>query len=346
MARSLISLALESAVGAELALFAVFLLAGRHRRSPALYLLAALAVCMTVLTTGNLLASQFRWPWLEDAILAFDLLTPPLIYLYVTQMRRAPALLASFDVLHAVPALLGIAIWKSGLLHSMDLYVNACWFIYLAFAIAYFTRHFRDYVPRPRQRFLALLLGLLITIWLLRLVVISQAAATSSFRDGIPYLMILTGIFVATCLILFTALSHPDLLSVPGSHVKYSQSVADDVELDRLHVKLTALLEERRPFLDPDFSPASLAALLDAPSRAVSQLINARHGMNFSSYMNQRRAAIAARLLRETDRPVKQVMFEAGFRSKSIFNREFQRHQGISPSEYRRRTGAIDPAGG
>jgi AraC-like DNA-binding protein len=37
-------------------------------------------------------------------------------------------------------------------------------------------------------------------------------------------------------------------------------------------------------------------------------------------------------------------MFESGFRSKSIFNREFQRCQGVSPTEFRRNAGAV-PAG-
>ncbi len=68
----------------------------------------------------------------------------------------------------------------------------------------------------------------------------------------------------------------------------------------------------------------------------MSQLINARYGMNVAAYMNFWRARTAARLLVESpEKPIKIVMHEAGFRSKSIFNREFQRHFAKSPGEYR-----------
>jgi AraC-like DNA-binding protein len=44
-------------------------------------------------------------------------------------------------------------------------------------------------------------------------------------------------------------------------------------------------------------------------------------------------------LLAFTDEPVTQVMFEAGFQTKSNFNREFLRVTGMSPSDYRRSGG-------
>lgn len=333
--RTLIALAFESAIGAELVLFAAFLLSSRRRRAPALYLLAALTLIVAVLMLGNLLISAAGLTWLADVLLFFDLLAPPLVYLYVTQIRHEPRTLVLADGFHAAPALIGIVLWKAGLLSSMDTYVNVCWFGYILSAIATFAVHYRLYVPQARQTFLVLLLSILLVIGLLRLVIVMQTDALSSFRQGIPYLLILAGVFVATCYILLTALRHPDLLSIPGSHVKYGEPVPDETELDRLEERLTAMLERTRPFLDPDFSLADLARLLDAPPRQVSQFINARHGMNVAAYINLRRARVAADLLSGTSKPVKTVMFEAGFRSKSIFNREFQRNFGSSPTKYR-----------
>jgi AraC-like DNA-binding protein len=72
------------------------------------------------------------------------------------------------------------------------------------------------------------------------------------------------------------------------------------------------------------------------PARQVSQLVNARFKTNVSAFINQHRVQEAARLLcEEPDKPIKVVMFESGFKSKSIFNREFQRRMGKSPSEHR-----------
>ncbi len=52
--------------------------------------------------------------------------------------------------------------------------------------------------------------------------------------------------------------------------------------------------------------------------------------------MNEYRIAEARRLLRETDLAVTQVMLEAGFQTKSNFNREFLRATGKTPSDFRR----------
>jgi AraC-like DNA-binding protein len=331
----LIAFAFESAIGAELVLFAGFLLSSPRRRAPALYLLAGLTLIMAVLMMGNLLIGAAGLVWLSDVVLFFDLLAPPLVYLYVMQIRHEPPELVLTDGLHAAPAAIGIILWKAGLLSSMDLYVNVCWFGYVFLSLAYFATHYRLYVPQARQRFLMLLLAVLLVIGVLRLAIVMQAGGQSSFREGVPYLLILVGLFFATCQILLTALRHPDLLSQPGSHVKYGISAPDEGELDKLETRMAAVLDERRPYLDPDFSLSELALLLGAPPRVVSQFINARHGMNVSAYINFRRAYFAARLLSGTSKPVKAVMYESGFRSKSIFNREFQRNFGSSPTEYR-----------
>jgi AraC-like DNA-binding protein len=333
----LITFALESIISAELALFAAFLLSSPQRRAPALYLLAALALCLASLTAANLLIGSAGWIWLSDPVLFLDLLVPPLIYLYVVQMHRLPRALVGTDLLHALPALAGLLIWRMGLLSSMDFYVGACWLLYLVAAAEQFFRHYRGYAPPARQHFLIALLAVLATIWLLRLAIVLAPGDPTAFRGGLPFLLVLAAAWIAASLILFTALRRPDLLSVPGSHVKYLASGADAAALDALQSKLEALLDEKQPYLDPDFSLAALARMLDAPARSVSQTINARHGMNFSAYMNARRARTACALLAAAPQtPIKIVMFESGFRSKSIFNREFQRHIGQSPSEFRK----------
>jgi AraC-like DNA-binding protein len=59
--------------------------------------------------------------------------------------------------------------------------------------------------------------------------------------------------------------------------------------------------------------------------------------MNVSQYVNQRRIQQAAEWLISSDRPVTDIMLQAGFSTKSNFNREFLRVYGISPSEWRKR---------
>lgn len=99
---------------------------------------------------------------------------------------------------------------------------------------------------------------------------------------------------------------------------------------------LDALMRERRLYTDADLDLGRLARRLVLPARRLSQAINRAHGVSVSQYVNDLRIREAQRLLVETDLPVTRVMMEAGFLTKSNFNREFRRMAGTSPSAWRR----------
>ncbi len=96
------------------------------------------------------------------------------------------------------------------------------------------------------------------------------------------------------------------------------------------------LMRETGLYRDVDLNLMRLARRLKRPARAVSQAINRVHGVSVSGYVNGLRVGEAQRLLAETDMAITQVAFEAGFMTKSNFNREFLRGTGMSPSAYRR----------
>ena len=333
----LVDFAFEAVIAAQLFLFTSFLMSSPRRHAPALYFLAAIAGSIGFMTAVNLLIGEGAWSRLSDVNLFLELLLGPEIYLYVRQIRQPPPPLRTRDLLHGLPAVLGLTLWESGVASSMDGYVIVCTFAYLTAAMVAVRRDAEAYSPALLQRFLTILLAFFFTIGLLRVAIAFEIPMAGSFREGLPYALLLAVIFLATSLILFTALKHPNLLSAPGSHLKYAASQASASELDGLEERLTELLKRERPYLDSELSLSQLAARLNAQSRRVSQLINARYGMNFSAYMNFCRVREAAQTLSASvPQPIKSVMYESGFKSKSIFNREFQRHFGVSPSEYRR----------
>ncbi|MFP5077692.1 helix-turn-helix domain-containing protein [Rhizobium sp. YIM 134829] len=102
-----------------------------------------------------------------------------------------------------------------------------------------------------------------------------------------------------------------------------------------LAAEIDRLMEESALYRDLDLNLLRLARKLKRPARAVSQAINRVHGMSVSAYVNGLRVARAKALLKETDMAVTQVAFEAGFMTKSNFNREFLRLAGMSPSAWR-----------
>lgn len=156
------------------------------------------------------------------------------------------------------------------------------------------------------------------------------------FLDGLPYILVLSAIFIVTCGLLLISLRYPNLLGIPGLHVKYANTRLPTTGADEIQRAFDTMMRESKPYLDPDLTLAELAQILGVLPRNVSQLVNGRFGINVSSYLNQLRVEEAARLLEELpDKPIKAVMFESGFKSKSVFNREFQHRKCASPTDFR-----------
>ena len=93
-------------------------------------------------------------------------------------------------------------------------------------------------------------------------------------------------------------------------------------------------LERHRDYLDPDLRLAQLAGLVGERDKTLSAAINACAGMNFNDYVNRWRCAYLVRRLEEgghRERTLLALALEAGFNSKSTFNRAFRKCYGCSP---------------
>ncbi len=110
------------------------------------------------------------------------------------------------------------------------------------------------------------------------------------------------------------------------------QATDDD---HRIVDAIDQLMRQQQLYRDADLNLNRLARRACIPSRQISAAINRVLGRNVSQVVNEYRVEEAKRLLHDTDHPVTTVMFEAGFQTKSNFNREFQRVVGMAPTAYR-----------
>ena len=107
-------------------------------------------------------------------------------------------------------------------------------------------------------------------------------------------------------------------------------------ELERLRARLTERLREHRDYLTPDLKLADLAASLDTNATALSRLINAHYGTNFSDFLNGLRCEAFLDRVRAGDHErhtLLSLALDSGFNSKSTFNRAFRKLYGRSPRE-------------
>ncbi|OCW58565.1 helix-turn-helix domain-containing protein [Hoeflea olei] len=99
--------------------------------------------------------------------------------------------------------------------------------------------------------------------------------------------------------------------------------------------RIEALFSEQHLYRDENLTLSRLARRAGVPARTLSGAVNRLTGGNVSQFVNSHRIAEACRLLAETDLSVTQAMYQAGFQTKSNFNREFLRITGLSPVAWR-----------
>ncbi|KAA1193948.1 helix-turn-helix transcriptional regulator [Pseudohalioglobus sediminis] len=124
---------------------------------------------------------------------------------------------------------------------------------------------------------------------------------------------------------------------------KYLKSGLRDEEVERLWEKLTALMEEDKPYLEPGLKIGDLARRVGSRADYLSQVINTKSRMNFYEFINKFRVDEACLLL-EADlnrrHNIADIAQDAGFSSINVFNRHFKRLRNTTPSAYRKNLSA------
>jgi|GEM_PF-3878028 len=142
----------------------------------------------------------------------------------------------------------------------------------------------------------------------------------------------------------FTAMSKPTIFvdmqklldSIPRPP-KYFYTKLGKQEADSILLRLEKLMEEEKPYLDPNQNLESMSRKLDVQKRHISQIINERLKVNFKEYINGYRIRAAMNILNQPKMDIRifEVMYDVGFSSKSSFNQAFKKYTGQTPTDYR-----------
>jgi AraC-like DNA-binding protein len=123
-----------------------------------------------------------------------------------------------------------------------------------------------------------------------------------------------------------------------GAQPNSANKVGSLEENKSLSEKLNSHITKNKPYLDADLTLNDLASQVQVSSRQLSTLINAELGKSFFDLINSYRIEEAKRILRESkDRKltVLEVMYQAGFNSKSSFNTAFKKYTGSTPTAFK-----------
>ena len=95
-------------------------------------------------------------------------------------------------------------------------------------------------------------------------------------------------------------------------------------------------MDEKKPYLNPDFQLNDLRAVLPMNRTYLSQFVNSEYGCSFYMLVNRYRIAEAMRLMTELpDLKIQDIADRCGFSSRRVFSQIFTRETGTTPTEWK-----------
>ena len=149
---------------------------------------------------------------------------------------------------------------------------------------------------------------------------------------------------------LYKALNNPALFRNIDSRLKLvSEIIFEDKNINTWVISekehnstlltLKQYMTEAKPFLNPSLTIQEVSKDIKIPVRELSVLINHNLEQHFYDFVNNYRIAYAMDLLKDASQnkvTVLEILYAAGFNSKSSFNTAFKKHTGQTPTAYRK----------
>lgn len=275
------------------------------------------------------------------------MLLGPLFYFYFASVSDPAFRFRAMHALHFVPALvIGAEMTTRVRLINVDYAIFASFFAYAAILWRFALRGpagFAHLGAAQRDAFVWLLVcALVLTLaFLSETIIYFELRAGGELATSKTLVTMLFFNLTVVGLAVFSALRRPSpfdwmyALSAAARRGSGGPTMSEE-ERAACIAAFEKLVAVERPHLEENVTLADAARRLGVPARRLSQAINYVYGESFSRRMNRLRVEEAQRLLKiEPACSMTDVMFNAGFRTKSSFNREFRAIAGISPSEFR-----------
>jgi AraC-like DNA-binding protein len=120
---------------------------------------------------------------------------------------------------------------------------------------------------------------------------------------------------------------------------KYANSKMTVEERAAILDAVQRVMDQRKPFLNPELNIDELASLVNCSRHRLSQALNETLDQSFYDFVNHHRVEQAMQLLTDESREahkISSIAYDAGFNSLSTFNDVFKKVTGLTPSQYKK----------
>ena len=306
----------------------------------------ALALVTMVLWMMRILAIDLKLetylPWWNRLPMQFLLALGPLVYFYVLKITRPAYQFRRKDLLHFSPLVLEqLALVPPPLLQLL-IFISGITYLY--FSDKLIRNFYRRLQPVLMDRsllefrWLRRLLGTTTLLWVLWL--FCGVIDYFGYRNQLGIHVYYPFYTFFVIIIIWTAAA-AFLKPQAGMMVQAATTIKPSVpaELRAKGAWLKRAMDANHYHQDPELSLGTLAEKLNLPPHELSRVINTVFKKGFNDFINEYRVMDAVRKMQDpayAHITLLGIAFEAGFNSKTTFNRIFKEMTGKSPTAYKK----------
>lgn len=324
--------------------FSLFL----NKKSKPLFVKVLISICLIIIF-------HFSYMFLEkhadgNKILLgpfFGLIYGPIYYVYTKSLIVETSNLKRIGV-HFVPSFIALVTLVSfrnqlgAIINGIGLVVTIHFITYLCIALKLIFKYRKQLKNTTSSFYNISLLWLEIMIYL-QLTIIVVMLLESYFQS-----LIITDTFILVIYILALILIHcfyylglKQVRLFKGFKVEYSETritkeykISEDL-FDEYLNKLNKHITQEKPYLEFNISLQDLSDKLSISPRNLSHIINKKFKRNFYDFINNYRVELVKQNLKESNKPIKEIMYDCGFSNKATFNSIFKKNTGLTPTQFR-----------
>ena len=329
-------------------------------------ILSLLIIISTLMLVGRVLMMRFFSEWVFLWSLLFDVviyLFGPLFYLYIKRLLFKENNPINFNKLHYLPATLFFVMacfyllyytpaeyFQAFLRGELLLMFNVVVITGLTFNFYYLVRSFRvlrkfkrteknifSFHQSPVRFITFFLIGItaIMTAWLLGFL-------NSRIFDGslayISYDAIWIAIPILIYIIGYFSLKQPELFRIANlKEHSPKKSRLSKAEAQLLQAKLDSLMMNERVFLQSNLTLAEVSEKINTSTNNLSWLLNNTYHTTFYDYINGYRVKEFVKKVANEEHlqhTILALSMDAGFNSKSTFNKAFKNEMNETPSNF------------
>ncbi|RKR03611.1 helix-turn-helix domain-containing protein [Maricaulis maris] len=318
-----------------------------RRISPSL---ALLCLAFAAHMLANLVTEQAQLPPQANITSAFGLLYGPGLWLFVRGLCYRQARPSWRDLVHLMPALTVIIIRPSDpwpQLAGLPLLIGYLVATFLALREhGLLTRQVRADDDRVSLRWVGHAFYAFVAIAIFDIARSTFPAGLSVFDDA-GLALVLVAVTALLTVLAWRTRSHVrdrGALSPRGLDAGRAGAASKPDDADALadFARIDDIVRRQELWREPRLSLADIARIAGGNTRDVSRAVNAGSGGSFSAYVNGLRIDAVDAMMADPARAGDTLLalaFEAGFNSKSAFNRFYREQRGETPSRSFARAG-------